>query len=148
MSSILIPEDVEHGLRAEAAVGDTPAGGDVPEDTGVETIGGDDVVADGVVGETGQEPRTLHWECGWQFAVRSGKWKLSWADADAPTANNVRTVEHAPVGDGLFLADLENDLAETTNLADTHPQVVSDLLEKHAKWIDEVGLREDLKSRV
>lgn len=128
LSSILIPEDGARGLRGDRAVG---------------ARSGDDVA-----GEVAQEPRTLHWECGWQFAVRNGKWKMSWVDGQATFANNVRNHEHAPVGDGLFLADLDNDLAETTNLADTHPQVVSDLLQKHAAWIDEVGLPEHFKSRV
>lgn len=92
--------------------------------------------------------RTLHWECGWQFAVRKGRWKLSWVDPDSVVADNVRTHEHAPVGNGLFLADLDKDLAETTNLARSQPQVVVRLLEEHARWIDEVGLPADFKERV
>ncbi|QPZ38029.1 sulfatase family protein [Paramicrobacterium chengjingii] len=82
----------------------------------------------------------LHWDCGWQWAVRHGSWKLSWCDASSPTAEYVTTVEHTTPGDGFFLCDLANDRGERTNLAGQHPAIVDRLVRAHSEWRAEVGL--------
>ena len=67
-------------------------------------------------------------------AVRQGKWKLHLPrDArpvgTAPFSNNVHIAPADRIGfDKPFLIDLDNDIGETTNVADAHPQVVKRLL--------------------
>ncbi|MBS1675628.1 MAG: sulfatase-like hydrolase/transferase [Actinobacteria bacterium] len=84
--------------------------------------------------------RELHWDCGWQWAVRRGDWKLVSVAGDDPTASYVRTTEHTETGDGLFLADLAADRGERENLVATRPDIVSELQQAHARWRAEVGL--------
>lgn len=66
-------------------------------------------------------------------AVRQGKWKLHMPrDREpvgaAPFSRNQHIAPADRVGfDEPFLVDLENDLEETTNVADRHPQVVERL---------------------
>ncbi|MCK8478344.1 sulfatase family protein [Microbacterium aurugineum] len=91
-------------------------------------------------GTLSDEVRDLHWDCGWQWAVRRGPWKLSWFDADSPTAQYVRSVEHTDTGDGLQLFDLGTDPGERQDLASEHPGIVDDLLARHQRWRAEVGL--------
>ncbi|HIT75349.1 MAG TPA: sulfatase-like hydrolase/transferase [Candidatus Avipropionibacterium avicola] len=86
------------------------------------------------------QSRSLHWECGFQWAVRDGEWKLSWVDAQAPAVAALRETEHAPLGEGLHLARLDRDPGESTNLAAEHPEVVQRLTERHQQWRIEVGL--------
>ena len=68
-------------------------------------------------------------------AVRQGKWKLhlvrdSRPAGAAPFSNNRHISPADRVGfDEPFLVDLENDLGETRNVADEHPDVVRRLLE-------------------
>lgn len=52
-------------------------------------------------------------------AVRKGKWKLH--------LNGRSTVKGQPVGKLPALYDLSTDIAETTNLADQHPEIVAEL---------------------
>lgn len=61
---------------------------------------------------------TLFWEQGEQTAVRRGRWKLTL---------NGQLEESLPPEDPVFLADLEDDLAETRNLARDLPAVVAEL---------------------
>jgi arylsulfatase A-like enzyme len=68
-----------------------------------------------------------------QRAVREGKWKLvcdglidlRMADEPRPRATGE---------DAVFLADLEADPGETSNLRRVHPEVVSRLKAKHEAW--------------
>jgi arylsulfatase A-like enzyme len=53
--------------------------------------------------DAGQQ--ALHWDCEFQWAVRSGGWKLSRV-ADNQQTRHLRDYEHAPMGNGWFLADL------------------------------------------
>ena len=64
--------------------------------------------------------------------VRSGNWKLiEWYE---------RTIMHG--GDNAFeLYDLENDLSETTNLAERHPDITRRLAEDLKAWRDRVNAR-------
>lgn len=82
----------------------------------------------------------LHWDCGWQWAVRRGRWKLSWCDGASQTAASVEQVEHASPGNGSFLCDLDADVGEEHDLSERHPEIVSDLTERHERWRDLVGM--------
>nr|WP_244972621.1 sulfatase-like hydrolase/transferase [Microbacterium fandaimingii] len=91
-----------------------------------------------LAGGAGHE--VLHWDCGWQWAVREGQWKLSWCDAASETAQYIIDVEHTSPGDGAFLCDLETDIGETTNVAAEHPEIVDRLARAHDAWRTEIGL--------
>ncbi|WP_336644437.1 sulfatase family protein [Microbacterium sp. USHLN186] len=84
--------------------------------------------------------RELHWDCGWQWAVRRGDWKLLSVAGDSPTAQYVRTVEHTNTGDGLILTDLAGDPGERDNLAARRPRLVAQLTRAHERWREQVGL--------
>lgn len=88
--------------------------------------------------------RELHWDCGWQWAVRRGDWKLLSVRGDDPTAGYVRDVEHTFTGDGLILTDLSGDPGERDNLAERRPRLVEQLTRAHARWRAEVGLPADV----
>ncbi len=82
----------------------------------------------------------LHWDCGWQWAVREGRWKLRSCDGSSATARAVSAVEHVDPGDGLVLCDLESDPSEQVNLAAARPDVVDRLSARHRDWREAVGL--------
>lgn len=84
--------------------------------------------------------RTLHWECGFQWAIRDGDWKLYAVDPESETAAQLRHKEHAPVGSGVHLARLDQDPGEQTNLAQDHPEQVTRLSQLHQQWRVAVGL--------
>lgn len=84
--------------------------------------------------------RELHWDCGWQWAVRRGDWKLLSVTGDSPTAQYVRAVEHTSTGDGLILTDLVGDPGERDNLAARRPRLVAQLTRAHERWREQVGL--------
>ncbi|GAA1582843.1 sulfatase-like hydrolase/transferase [Kribbella hippodromi] len=81
----------------------------------------------------------LHWDCGFQWAVRAGDWKLSWVGDDANT-QHLKSYEHAPMGEGWFLSNLADDIAEQTNLITTHRDVAEALHNRHRTWRSTVGL--------
>lgn len=91
--------------------------------------------------------RRLHWDCGWQWAVRDGRWKLRWCDPDSAEAAGIRRVEHADPGAGLTLHDLDEDIAESNDLAEAHPDVVDRLRAAHTQWRTDVGLVETSSER-
>ena len=88
----------------------------------------------------------LHWECGFQAAVRVGDLKRRVVHGDDPAAEGVRTVEHTDPGDGVTLHDLRVDAAEADDLAPRRADDVRRLWEAHAAWLHEVG-RDDLAAR-
>ena len=90
-------------------------------------------------GEGGVEHETLHWDCEFQWAVRSGPWKLSWV-ADNPDTQHLKSYEHAPMGNGWFLANLTEDVAEQRNRMSAEPALVARLHALHTTWRTEVGL--------
>jgi arylsulfatase A-like enzyme len=67
----------------------------------------------------------VFWEMGQQTAVRRGRWKL---------VLKGQLVEGAPPEDDVFLADLDADMGERTNLKDAHPDVVADLRAAAEQW--------------
>lgn len=81
----------------------------------------------------------LHWDCGWQWSVRRGDWKLHWVEPGSPVAEAIRDVEHAEPGSGYFLSNLAQDPAETTNLYDAEATVAAELAALHAAWVADVG---------
>ncbi|GAA3089396.1 arylsulfatase A-like enzyme [Kribbella aluminosa] len=89
------------------------------------------------VGDVAHE--NLHWDCGFQWAVRSGDWKLSWVDDNAST-RHLRDYEHAPMGEGWFLANLADDIGEQRNELSAQPEVAARLRALHADWRAAVGL--------
>ncbi|OYN95831.1 arylsulfatase A-like enzyme [Propionibacteriaceae bacterium ES.041] len=83
---------------------------------------------------------TLHWECGFQWAVRDAEWKLSFTDGASQEVQHLVSYEHAPMGSGLWLTRLTDDIGETTNLAEEHPDQVARLTELHDAWRADIGL--------
>ena len=78
-------------------------------------------------------------------AVRQGNWKLHLVReakpiGAAPFSNNVHIGPADRIGfDKPFLVDLENDIGETTNVADSHPKVVKRLLAIAESMREELG---------
>lgn len=74
----------------------------------------------------------LHWQVGVaanaQWAVRQGDWKLIGNAWD--TSKDDRGKERIP----LFLSNLAEDISERTNLAETHPEIVTRLQTLHEDW--------------
>ena len=78
-------------------------------------------------------------------AVRQGNWKLHLVReakpiGAAPFSNNVHIGPADRIGfDKPFLVDLENDIGETTNVADSHPKVVKRLLALAESMREDLG---------
>ncbi|GAB3537585.1 sulfatase-like hydrolase/transferase [Arthrobacter tecti] len=83
---------------------------------------------------------TLHWDCGRQWAVRKGPWKARWADGESGFREALRATEKADIGEGLSLINLADDLTESDDLSERHPEVLRDLVQLHEAWRLEVGL--------
>ncbi|MHB8971467.1 MAG: sulfatase-like hydrolase/transferase [Pirellulaceae bacterium] len=79
------------------------------------------------------EGSSLHWQVGAgpnaDWAVREGAWKLIGNTLDTSHADSQRQ----PVA--MFLANIQDDPGETTNLADQHPDIVSHLKKLHAEHL-------------
>ncbi len=80
----------------------------------------------------------LLWDCGFQWAIRSGDHKLRWVDGPSPSADGLRQVEHCEPGDGLSLYDLGTDPGERTDLAADRPDLVDRLRAEFEAWQAEV----------
>lgn len=108
--------------------------------------GADDTGLDGrdlrefLRGEAGPVREELHWDCRWQWAVRRGRWKLSWVEPDSAYAQEIRRVEHTEPGSGLRLADLLADPGEEDDVSAAHPEVVERLLASRRRWRKEMDL--------
>ncbi len=78
-------------------------------------------------------------------AIRQGKWKLHLPRAKepvgaAPFSKNSHIAPADRIGfDKPFLVDLDNDIGETTNVADQHPAVVKRLLMLAEAMRDDLG---------
>lgn len=86
------------------------------------------------------QKRTLHWDCGFQLAVRDGDWKLSWVAPEDDTAAHLRSYEHAPIPEGWGLYNLRDDISEQNNLIGERQDVAVRLLESHVDWMQQIGL--------
>ena len=70
-------------------------------------------------------------------AVRDGRWKLHFPHkyrtlSGRPGGTGGRPVQYDHANMGLELFDLKNDIGETTNVADKHPEIVV-RLQQHAE---------------
>jgi arylsulfatase A-like enzyme len=74
------------------------------------------------------EERTLFWRYGKQKAARKNQWKLWMTETDTALYN------------------LEKDLKETTNLADTHTAIVEELIRQLNAWEKEVTQNVEMKT--
>lgn len=81
----------------------------------------------------------LHWDCGWQWSVRRGDWKLKWVEPGSPVADAIRRTQHAESGSGYFLANLGQDPSESSNLAEAEPEILAGLAALHQQWKDDVA---------
>lgn len=83
--------------------------------------------------------RDLFWEHEGNRAIRSGKWKLvslyNENIGDTHVALGKRSSEWE-------LYDMEEDPAETNNLAEQHPEIVEDLAARHDAWEERIGVRD------
>ncbi|WP_433167734.1 sulfatase family protein [Kribbella sp. CA-247076] len=135
------PGDLPAGRRTDAVVSSldlvptllSAAGAAVPDADGINLL----PVLSGAEGAAAHE--ALHWDCEFQWAVRAGDWKLSWV-GETPQVQHLREYEHAPMGDGWFLANLADDLGEQRNRLAEEPSVVGRLHELHTNWRATVGL--------
>jgi len=89
-----------------------------------------------------REAQYFYWGAGLQ-AVRSGKWKLHFPHsyrslADQPGTGG-RPGPYVQKKIGVALFDMENDIGETTDLADKHPEVVKRLQALAEKARDDLG---------
>lgn len=84
---------------------------------------------------------TLHWDCGFQWAVRDDAWKLHTVH-DASQRDRIRRVQHTDIGIGTRLTRIVDDPSETKDLAADYPQIVADLTDRHHVWRQRVGLPE------
>jgi arylsulfatase A-like enzyme len=69
--------------------------------------------------------RAIFWEMDGQTAVRRGKWKL---------VLNGQLVEHTEPIAEVHLSDVENDPAESVNLADSEPEITAELKKLAEEW--------------
>jgi arylsulfatase A-like enzyme len=67
----------------------------------------------------------LFWEQGNQTAVRQGRWKL---------VLNGQLVEGAPSEDAVHLSNLDEDMGERVNLADSEPAIAAELRAATEAW--------------
>ncbi len=72
--------------------------------------------------------REFHWGNQRYWAVRVGDWKLVHNARETTDGRKVHDEE------GLRLYDIAQDPGETTDLADAHPAVVTDLEKRHLQW--------------
>ncbi len=81
--------------------------------------------------ENGLHHEYLVWDNNAQTAVKKGKWKYRTANDKAKHNSDYEMVfmEY-----GEFLYDLENDIGETTNVANQYPKVFNELKQIHRKW--------------
>jgi arylsulfatase A-like enzyme len=74
----------------------------------------------------------LHWESGGHWAVHEGNWKL--VHNGPATDQNGRKIAQVE----SFLSNLAEDVTETKNLANDHPELVERLTKLHQEWAQEV----------
>jgi len=99
------------------------AGATLPADRVVDGRDVFPMVARGAAGPHADSP--IFWANGGQRAVRRGKWKL---------LLNPNLDPDEPPADKIFLADLEKDPGERTNLADKNPDLVKELTVLIGTW--------------
>lgn len=79
----------------------------------------------------------LHWDCGFQWAIRRKDWKLRYVDEN-DIVERIQNLEHVDLGIGLQLVDLKSDITESKNLVDQHPEIANMLIQEHRKWQESI----------
>jgi len=97
--------------------------------------------------EAASPHRVLHWHYGRgqnpQWAVREGTWKLLGNPRDTTSPRDQKKPGVQLTGDNrLFLANLAEDIGESTNLAKEHPDVLDRLLEHRKAFLAELAAEE------
>ncbi len=101
-----------------------------------------------LVGDKAEPPhRELFWRAGANFAIRDARWKLIVVNRTKPEDFlNLQRSDVAgllrdgpfngvsPLGQHVALYDLQSDIAEQTNVAAAHPEIVQSLREKYDTW--------------
>lgn len=79
----------------------------------------------------------LHFDTGFQWAVRTGDWKLRWVDPQTKARQALIDVEHTDVGTGLSLVPMRDavDESEAADVAAEHPEVVERLTGMREEWL-------------
>lgn len=85
-------------------------------------------------GDRGATHEELHWDNGFQWAIRRGDWKLVWTDPDSPEVQAMRAIERSEPVLGLRLHDLSRDVGEQRDRCDERPDLVADLTRRHERW--------------
>lgn len=79
----------------------------------------------------------LHFDTGFQWAVRTPAWKLRWVD-DGPHREALQRVEHTDIGQGLSLVPIGEspDESAAADVKDQHPEAVQELLVLREAWLE------------
>jgi len=102
------------------------AGGQLPSDRVIDGLDVFPMIAHGA-----KSPHdTIFWANADQRAIRRGKWKL---------ILNPKTDPGETIAEKVFLADMEKDPGEKTNLADKNPDLVKELGSMIEAWEKDVG---------
>ncbi|MCT1997345.1 sulfatase-like hydrolase/transferase [Brachybacterium muris] len=82
----------------------------------------------------------LHFDTGFQWAVRTPAWKLRSVD-DGPHREALQRVEHTDIGQGLSLVPIGEspDESAAADVKDQHPEVVQELLALREAWLERIG---------
>ena len=81
----------------------------------------------------------LHFDTGFQWAVRTPQWKLRSVDGDTGHREHLLAVEHTDIGHGISLVPMGPDPApgsegEQADVSADHPEVVAELTALHERW--------------
>ena len=89
----------------------------------------------------------LHFDTGFERAVRTPQWKLRWV-GDTAHRHHLRGTEHTDIGLGLSLVPIGQSPDESTaaDVKDQHPEVVQELLALREQWLQSI-LRADAAPR-
>jgi arylsulfatase A-like enzyme len=80
---------------------------------------------------SGPPHETLYWRLGQNMAIRKGDWKL--VKTNERSLENVDATAFADLS-GAGLYNLADDIGETTDLAEQHPERVKDLAAAWQQW--------------
>lgn len=85
-------------------------------------------------------PRNLFWRWGGNsYAVRSGDWKLLHNGTISNRRPTEGIVNRKSLVNGTRLFNLREDISESRDLAEQHPEVVQRLKKLYADWSKEVA---------